>query len=183
MIGVFIPSFRQLFPNSYFWSFISSFILNFFSWIPTLSGSESEETDSSFEASVKTRKNKVINQRSSRGRKGGRRQQRGRPADYSSSEEEYGAKKKGRKKKTGTASLRNSNKVRSVDNFDFHISPWIQDVTWTYRRRSEDVLEIIQTSYVRVIYVMCPGGIFIVFNVLVPPVWPKLLRIINFWVL
>ena len=102
----------------FFWLHLV-FDLKFFSWIPTLSGSESEETDSSFEAPVKTRKNKVINQRSSRGRKGGRRQQRGRPADYSSSEEEFGAKKKSRKKKTGTTSLRNSNKVRSVDKFDF----------------------------------------------------------------
>ena len=36
--------------------------------------------------------------------------------------------------------------------------PWIQDVSWTHTRRSEDLLELFWTSYVRSIYVLWPGG-------------------------
>ena len=35
------------------------------------------------------------------------------------------------------------------------ISPLTQDVNWTYIRRSEDVLHVFWTSYVRSIYVLC----------------------------
>ena len=38
------------------------------------------------------------------------------------------------------------------------MSPWAQDVNWTYIRRSEDAMDIFWTSYVRSIYVLCPGG-------------------------
>ena len=34
-----------------------------------------------------------------------------------------------------------------------------QDVNWTYIRRSEDVLDVFWTSYVRSIYVLCLRGI------------------------
>ena len=37
-------------------------------------------------------------------------------------------------------------------------SPWAQDVTWTYIRRSEDSLGVFWTFYVRSIYVLCPGS-------------------------
>ena len=36
-------------------------------------------------------------------------------------------------------------------------SPSIQDVNWTYVRRSEEVQDVFRTSYVRSIYVLCPG--------------------------
>ena len=36
-----------------------------------------------------------------------------------------------------------------------HISPKTQDVNWTYIRRSENVQDVIWTSYVRSIYVLC----------------------------
>ena len=36
--------------------------------------------------------------------------------------------------------------------------PWIQDVSWTHIIRSEDLLELFWTSYVRSIYVLWPGG-------------------------
>ena len=35
---------------------------------------------------------------------------------------------------------------------------WIQDVNWSYIRRSEDFLEVVWTSYVRPVYVICSGG-------------------------
>ena len=38
------------------------------------------------------------------------------------------------------------------------ISPQTQDVNWTYIRRSEDVLDVFWTSYVRSIYVLCLWG-------------------------
>ena len=38
-------------------------------------------------------------------------------------------------------------------------TPWTQDVNWTYVRHSEDVLHVFWTSYVRSIYVLCPGVI------------------------
>ena len=36
--------------------------------------------------------------------------------------------------------------------------PWTQEVNWTYMRRSEDLQSVFWTSYVRLIYIMCPGG-------------------------
>ena len=39
----------------------------------------------------------------------------------------------------------------------FQTTPWTQDVNWTYIRRSEDVQDVFWTSYVRSIYVLCPG--------------------------
>ena len=36
------------------------------------------------------------------------------------------------------------------------ISPWTQDVNWTYIRRSEDVKDVFWTSYIRSVYVLCP---------------------------
>ena len=36
-------------------------------------------------------------------------------------------------------------------------TPWTQDANWTYVRRSEDVLDVFWKSYVRSIYVLCPG--------------------------
>ena len=35
------------------------------------------------------------------------------------------------------------------------LTPWTQDVNWTYIRRSEDVLDVCWTSYIRSIYVLC----------------------------
>ena len=35
---------------------------------------------------------------------------------------------------------------------------WTQDLNWTYIRRSEDLLNILCTYYVRSIYVLCSGG-------------------------
>ena len=35
---------------------------------------------------------------------------------------------------------------------------WTQDVNWAYIRRSEDVLHVFWTSYVRLIYVLCLRG-------------------------
>ena len=42
----------------------------------------------------------------------------------------------------------------------FATTPWTQDVNWTYTRRSEDALDVFLTSYVRSIYILCPGGYF-----------------------
>ena len=63
--------------------------------------------------------------------------------------------------------------------------PWTQDVNWTYIRRSEDVLDFFWTSYVRLIYVLCPGGEQTLSKVLIilkktssfeeSSCWPKLL--------
>ena len=39
-------------------------------------------------------------------------------------------------------------------------TPWTQYVNWTYIRRSEDVLDVFWTSYIRSIYVLCPEGHF-----------------------
>ena len=39
-------------------------------------------------------------------------------------------------------------------------TPWTQDVSLTYIRRSEDVQDVFGTSYACQTYVMCPGGIF-----------------------
>ena len=39
-----------------------------------------------------------------------------------------------------------------------HSSPSTQDVNWTYIRRSEDVLDVFWTSYVRSVYVLCLLG-------------------------
>ena len=36
--------------------------------------------------------------------------------------------------------------------------PWTQDLSWTYIRCSEDVLDVLWTSYVRSICVICSGG-------------------------
>ena len=36
------------------------------------------------------------------------------------------------------------------------ISPWAHDVNWMYIRRSEDIQDIIWTSYVRLTYVLSP---------------------------
>ena len=38
------------------------------------------------------------------------------------------------------------------------MTPQAQDVNWTYIRRSEDVLDVFWTSYVRSIYVLCLWG-------------------------
>ena len=32
-----------------------------------------------------------------------------------------------------------------------------KDLNWAYIRRSEDVLDVFQTPYVRLTYVLCPG--------------------------
>ena len=37
-------------------------------------------------------------------------------------------------------------------------SPWTKDVNWTFIRRSEDALGVFWKSYVRSIYILCPGG-------------------------
>ena len=37
-------------------------------------------------------------------------------------------------------------------------TPWTQDVNWTYIRRSADVQDVFWKSYVRSIYILCPGG-------------------------
>ena len=34
---------------------------------------------------------------------------------------------------------------------------WTKDINWTYRRRSEEVLNVYWMSYVHLIYVLCPG--------------------------
>ena len=36
-------------------------------------------------------------------------------------------------------------------------SPWIQDVNLTYIRLSNDVQDVFSTSYVRSVYILCPG--------------------------
>ena len=41
---------------------------------------------------------------------------------------------------------------------NLRVSPWTQDVSSTYIRRSEDVLNVFRTSYVRSVYVLFPGG-------------------------
>ena len=38
------------------------------------------------------------------------------------------------------------------------MTPWTQDVNWTYKRRSEDVLDVFWMSYIRSICVLCPRG-------------------------
>ena len=42
------------------------------------------------------------------------------------------------------------------------LTPWAQDVNWTYVRLSEDVLDIFWTSYIHSIYVLCPGGMIVI---------------------
>ena len=37
-------------------------------------------------------------------------------------------------------------------------TPLTQNINWTYIRRSEDVLDVFRTFYVRSIYVLCPLG-------------------------
>ena len=37
-------------------------------------------------------------------------------------------------------------------------TPWTQDVNWTYLRRSEEVEDVVWTSCVRPVSVLCPGG-------------------------
>ena len=37
-------------------------------------------------------------------------------------------------------------------------TPWTQGVNWTYIRPSEDVQDVFWSSYIRSIYVLCPGG-------------------------
>ena len=51
---------------------------------------------------------------------------------------------------------------------DFHefcllFTPWTQDANWMYIRRSEDVLNVFLTSYVRSICVFCSGATCITF--------------------
>ena len=48
-----------------------------------------------------------------------------------------------------------NNESKNIDLLIFH---WPQDVNWTYLKRSEDVLNIFWTSYVRSVYVLCLGG-------------------------
>ena len=38
------------------------------------------------------------------------------------------------------------------------LTPWTQDLNWTYIRRLEDTQGVLWTSYVRSIYVLYPGG-------------------------
>ena len=38
--------------------------------------------------------------------------------------------------------------------------PWTQEVNLLYIRSSEEVLDVFWTSYVRLIYVLCPGGLW-----------------------
>lgn len=38
------------------------------------------------------------------------------------------------------------------------LTPCAQNITWTYLRHSEGVLNVFWTSFVRWIYVLCPGG-------------------------
>ena len=40
----------------------------------------------------------------------------------------------------------------------FEVTPWLQDVNGAYIRHSEDVLEVLLTSYIRSIYVLCLQG-------------------------
>ena len=47
-------------------------------------------------------------------------------------------------------------KVLPLKHFIFTLRTW--DVNWTFTRRSEDVLAVCLTSYVRSIYVLCLGG-------------------------
>ena len=81
----------------------------FCSWIPTLSDSESEQSDSSYEVPQRRR-----NVRQTKGPR--RKQQRGRPRLQSTSSDEYGGKKSRKKKNTafvGSGSIRSAkNKVR-----------------------------------------------------------------------
>ena len=45
-----------------------------------------------------------------------------------------------------------------IGNVTLICTPWTQDVNWTYIRRLEDIQDVFWTSYVRSIYVLCPGG-------------------------
>ena len=40
------------------------------------------------------------------------------------------------------------------------VTPQTQDINWTYIGRSEDILDVFWTSYVRSIYVLCLRGGF-----------------------
>ena len=42
-------------------------------------------------------------------------------------------------------------------------TPRIKNVNWTYTKRSENVLDVFWKSYVRSIYVLCPGESLILF--------------------
>lgn len=81
------------------------------SWIPTLSGSESEESDSSFDVPQKVTQKRSKPTSGSQKR---RKQQRGRT--LSTSSDEYGKKRRGKKKShyVGGARRNTSNKVRYV---------------------------------------------------------------------
>ena len=46
----------------------------------------------------------------------------------------------------------------TISYFQCRFTPWIQDVHWTYIRRSKDVQDILWMSYVHSIYVLCPKG-------------------------
>ena len=41
------------------------------------------------------------------------------------------------------------------------LTPYTQEVNWTYIRRSEDVLDVFWTSYVRSIYALCLRDTFV----------------------
>ena len=43
------------------------------------------------------------------------------------------------------------------------VTPWAQDVNWTYIKRSEDAQGVFWKSYVRSIYVVCPRGMILNF--------------------
>ena len=45
-------------------------------------------------------------------------------------------------------------------NIEALLSPLTQGVNWTYIRRSEDVLDVFWTSYVRSFYVLCLQGYY-----------------------
>ena len=53
-------------------------------------------------------------------------------------------------------------KIDKVHSIILGTTPWAQDVNGTYIRRSENVLDVFWTSCVRSIYVLCPGGNFLI---------------------
>ena len=47
---------------------------------------------------------------------------------------------------------------RTILEQETDLSLQTQDANWTYLRRSEDILDVFWTSYVRLIYVLCLWG-------------------------
>ena len=60
-------------------------------------------------------------------------------------------------------------------------SVWRQHINWTYTRRPENVLDGLWTSYVRSVYVLCPGGAFRFLKKYWPDSFTKLILCFIIW--